>query len=708
MNTARLMRLFNLQPAEKDGTPPFYMRSIRNKLFYGVVLTTLSALLIMGILMAVYDVRNYRENWIKDLNMQANLIGKACIPALQFEDPKLATNNLKLLQVQPKIYSAALYDEQGRLFARYGETHEMPVILSSSQAGTVQVMEDQVLLYKPIIQNAEQVGFIMLRAEFALKQRLLNYLGILLGVTSFALIISLLLSYWMQRRITRPILSISALARKVVEKRDYSLRAKKTTEDEIGYLTDAFNSMLVEIEHQTKIQKDALKESELERERTLYISQHDLLTGLPNRDMFNKELEEAITYARVTDSTIHVLFIDVDRFKEINDTLGHYVGDVLLAAVAKRLRSHIRKTDFVARLSGDEFGIICRNQQRVDELASTLVYELSRPFNLDDHEVSTSVSIGITSYPQDSTQSTQLLMNADMAMYRAKNSGRSAYEIYTSDLELAGKRRHTIKAGLLGALANNELEIFYQPVFSIKDKSLYSVEALIRWPDTSIPLLTPTELVDVAEDTGIIVRLGEWILRTACQNARALQNQGFNLRVAVNISSRQLREPAFIRLVEDTLDENDLAAPYLDLEITERVLVENSTMNRDSIKQLQNKGIFISVDDFGTGFSSLSYLKHFKVDALKIDQIFVKGLPYEKEDVAITTAIISLAKGLGINVIAEGIETEEQLQFLDELDCQYGQGFAFSHPLSFDELSDNLKSNRWVLTDHMAHAAQLM
>lgn len=708
MNTARLMRLFNLQPAEKDGTPPFYMRSIRNKLFYGVVLTTLSALLIMGILMAVYDVRNYRENWIKDLNMQADLIGKACIPALQFEDPKLATNNLKLLQVQPKIYSAALYDEQGRLFARYGETHEMPVILSSSQESTVQVMEDQILLYKPIIQNADQVGFIMLRAEFGLKQRLMNYLGILLGVSSFALIVSLLLSYWMQRRITRPILSISALARKVVEKRDYSLRAKKTTEDEIGYLTDAFNSMLVEIEHQTKIQKDALKESELERERTLYISQHDLLTGLPNRDMFNKELEEAITYARVTDSTVHVLFIDVDRFKEINDTLGHYVGDVLLAAVAKRLRSHIRKTDFVARLSGDEFGIICRNQQRVDELASTLVYELSRPFNLDDHEVSTSVSIGITSYPKDSTQSTQLLMNADMAMYRAKNSGRSAYQVYTSDLELAGKRRHTIKAGLLGALANNELEIFYQPVFSIKDKSLYSVEALIRWPDTSIPLLTPTELVDVAEDTGIIVRLGEWILRTACQNARALQNQGFNLRVAVNISSRQLREPAFIRLVEDTLDENDLAAPYLDLEITERVLVENSTMNRDSIKQLQNKGIFISVDDFGTGFSSLSYLKHFKVDALKIDQIFVKGLPYEKEDVAITTAIISLAKGLGINVIAEGIETEEQLQFLDELGCQYGQGFAFSHPLSFDELSDNLKSNRWALTDHMAHAAQLM
>lgn len=679
---------------DREEAHPFYLRSVSNKLFFGVVLTTLSALLIMGILMAMYDLRGYRDSWVKDLNMQADLIGRAAIPALQFEDRKLAQSNLALLQVRPEIYSAALYDEEGRLFARYGQSAAPPALPLDSH---IQVLEESIRVFKPIMQNDENVGTIFLEAEFQLRQRLLSYLGILLGVSSFALLVSLMFSYWLQRKITEPILTISALARKVVERRDYSLRAVKTTDDEIGYMVDAFNSMLTEIERQTQIQKDALKESELERERTLYISQHDLLTGLPNREMFNLELEEAIAYAKITHSTVHVLFIDVDRFKEVNDTLGHYVGDVLLAAVAKRLRSHIRKSDFIARLSGDEFGIICRNQQRIDELASTLVYELSRPFNLDDHEVSTSVSIGITSYPKDSTQSTQLLMNADMAMYSAKNSGRAAYEVYTNDLELASKRRHAIKAGLLAAMTNNELEIFYQPVFTLKDNQLCGVEALIRWPNTMIPLLTPTELVDVAEDTGIIVRLGEWILRTACQHARSWQEEGFNLRVAVNISSRQLREPAFMQLVEDVLEENGLEPSNLDLEITERVLVENSDANRDAIHKLQDKGVLVSVDDFGTGFSSLSYLKHFTVNALKIDQIFVKGLPYDKEDAAITTAIISLAEGLGINVVAEGIETEEQLQFLQSLNCHHGQGFVFSHPLSIDELAHNLRNQRWEI-----------
>lgn len=685
-----------------------YQRSVTNRLFFGVVLTTLSALLIMGILMAVYDLRDYRDNSIKDLNMQAELIGRAAIPALQFGDVKLAQSNLLLLQVRPKIYSAALYDEEGKLFASYGQKENTPFPTAIPSGNNIKVGEENISIFKPIIQNNEQVGTIFLQADFLLKQRLLNYLGILLGVSSFALLISLMFSYWLQLKIARPILAISALARRVVESRDYSLRAVKTTDDEIGYMVDAFNSMLTEIEHQTTIQKEALKESELERERTLYISQHDLLTGLPNREMFNKELEEAIQYAKITDGTVHVLFIDVDRFKEINDSLGHYVGDVLLAAVAKRLRSHIRKTDFVARLSGDEFGIICRNQQRVDELASTLVYELSRPFNLDDHEVSTSVSIGITSYPEDSVQSTQLLMNADMAMYSAKNSGRAAFQVYTNELEMASKRRHTIKAGLLAALTNNELEMFYQPVFSIKDNTLHSMEALIRWPDTMIPLLTPTELIDVAEDTGIIVKLGEWILRTACQHAREWQNYGYNLRVAVNISSRQLRETTFIQLVQDVLDENNLAPKYLDLEITERVLVENSAMNRDSIKELRDKGIYISVDDFGTGFSSLSYLKHFKVNALKIDQIFVKGLPSDKEDVAITTAIISLAEGLGINVVAEGIETEEQLKFLRSLNCHHGQGYIFSHPLSQQELTEQLRVRRWSMASNLTAHVRAM
>lgn len=430
-------------------------------------------------------------------------------------------------------------------------------------------------------------------------------------------------------------------------------------------------------------------------EHIQHLATHDALTGLTNRRMFNAQLESAVEEARQNHGTVHVLYIDIDRFKEINDTLGHYVGDILLTALARRLQSHVRKSDFVARLSGDEFGIICKNHQCITELASTLIYELSRPFSLEDHYVVTSVSIGITSFPEDSHHSSQLLVNADMAMYRAKNSGRSAFQFYSSDLEQVAKRRQTIKVGLQRAMANDELQMHYQPMFSVDSNQLCGIEALLRWPLTDIPYISTAELVAVAEDSGVIINMGEWILRTACKQAKALQQQGYFVPVAVNVSSRQLQAPKFIALIEQILDEYQLEPRYLDIEITERVLMENSASNRDTIKTLKDKGIQISVDDFGTGFSSLSYLKNFSVTSLKIDQTFIRGLPYDKEDGAITTAIISLARGLGIKVVAEGIENQAQLEFLKQLDCHRGQGYHLAHPASIDDLITGLSSGKW-------------
>ena len=673
----------------------FYLRSVRNKLFAVVVLTSMAALLVTAIAMAIYDLRSYRARWVSNLNMQAELIGRVNVPALEFNDRVFAKTSLALLEVQPQIESAALYNANGFLYASYGRgVFSSSINVPSKHDGT-RFDGDEIELYRSVTHNGERIGIIYIKANYALSDRLLSYLGILLGVMSFALLVSLALTTWLQAIIMRPIESVTELMRKVEERRDYSLRATKTTQDEIGFMVDTFNGMLREIEKRTADQLAALKDSERERERTLYISQHDALTGLPNRSMFNRQLEEAIGEARASASSVHVLFIDVDRFKEINDSLGHHIGDVLLAAVAKRLSSHIRKTDFLARLSGDEFGIICRNQGRIEDLAATLVYELSRPFSLDDHHVSTSVSIGITRYPEDSNQPAQLLANADMAMYSAKNSGRSAFRLYSADMEQAAKRRHAIKVSLHAAIASNQLAMHYQPVFSLQDRTLCGVEALIRWPYTDIALLTPTELVDVAEDTGMIIELGEWILRTVCGHIRQWLEQGHALRVAINISSIQLKEPQFLQLVDRILADYELDAACLNFEITERVLVENNTINRELMDELSSKGIQISVDDFGTGFSSLSYLKYFTVHALKIDQTFVRGLPTDKEDVAITTAIISLAQGLGINVVAEGIETREQLEFLQELNCDQGQGYIFSRPLTHAALLLALQSGDW-------------
>lgn len=674
---------------------PYSSHSIRNKLFACVLITSLVALLVTGIAMSIYDLRTYRTNLIQDLQTQAELIGRASIPALHFDDKKFARKNLALLEVRPQISGAALYGADGALYASYGKA-KMPLHLQTAVGVTsIQFKNGKIYLTQPIMQNSEIVGAIRLQALYEFNDRLFGFIGILLTVGSFALLVSLILSTWLQEKITRPILAVTDLARQVVQRRDYSLRASKTTEDEIGYMVDAFNSMLTVIEQRTQEQMAALRESEMERERTLYISQHDVLTGLPNRGMFNLQLDDALIDAERSNSTVHIVFIDVDRFKEINDSMGHYVGDILLAAVATRLQSHVGKSDFVARLSGDEFGIICKNHARIRDLAATLVYELSRPFDLNDSNIATSVSIGVTCFPEDSRVAAQLLMNADMAMYAAKNSGRSNYQLYTADLDLAAKRRQSIKSGLHAALLKNELVIYYQPVFSLEENELCSVEALVRWPHSDITLLSITELVAVAEDSGLIIEMGAWILNTVCRHAKLLQDQGFYLRVAVNISSRQLKEPGFIRMVEEALSSNNLAADYLDLEITERVLVENNAINRDTIQSLKNKGIRISVDDFGTGFSSLSYLKHFAVNALKIDQSFVKGLPFDQNDVAITTVIIRLAQSLGINVVAEGIENEAQLEFLRSLDCTRGQGFIFSPAVSVDDLVAGLSAGKW-------------
>ncbi|MGN6388389.1 MAG: putative bifunctional diguanylate cyclase/phosphodiesterase [Burkholderiaceae bacterium] len=679
--------------------PRLPVRSVRTKLFAGVLVTSLVALLVMSITLAVYDLRSNRAMRINDLDTQAELIGRASVPALQFDDPDLARHNLALLQVRPAIEAAALYDARGELYAQY-RRHAgalgQPLPVRPSAAATTEVSGENIVVQRRFYQNGELIGSIYLQGRYELYERLRNYTGILLLVSALALLVSLLLSRWLQATITRPIIAVTDLARRVVERRDYTLRAERTTDDEIGYMVDAFNQMLSEVERRTDAQQAALRDSESERERTLFISRHDSLTKLPNRSMFHRTLQEAVQEAERDGRSVQVLFLDVDRFKEINDSLGHYVGDVLLTAVADRLRECVGTAGTVARLSGDEFGVLCRDHPDVDRLAAGLVEAMSRPFDIEGHHVIASTSVGITSFPADTRQPDQLLMNADMAMYAAKTAGRSTFRRYTGDLEHAARRRQVIKSSLREALANDELVVHYQPVVGLADNLLRSVEALVRWPRQDIPLLTTTELVAVAEDGGLIVEMGEWMLRTVCREAKSWQERHDRfIKVAVNISSRQLKDAGFIALIDDILRETGLAPQYLDLEITERVLVENDAANRSSIEALKARGIYISVDDFGTGFSSLSYLKHFSVDALKIDQLFVRGLPHDKEDAAITSAIISLARGLGINVVAEGIETPEQLAYLKAEGCDRGQGYLFSRPVSAQALLAHIERGVW-------------
>jgi diguanylate cyclase (GGDEF)-like protein/PAS domain S-box-containing protein len=428
----------------------------------------------------------------------------------------------------------------------------------------------------------------------------------------------------------------------------------------------------------------------LANERALYLSRHDTLTSLPNRSMFHEELQAALAEAKLSQSLVQVFLLDLDRFKEINDSYGHHIGDLFLKQVAKRLKGIVRSSDLVARLGGDEFGIICKTAVAGADgvtLAEKLVSNLSAPYLLEEKEIQSGASIGLTVYPLDSKDTDQILKNADLAMYAAKSSGRSAYRLYTEDLDADAKRRRDIGDWLRKAMQDNSLMLHYQPQYSLQDNRVTSVEALLRWRQCPVSDITSEEIIATAAEIGLASAVGEWTLRAACNQAREWRARGIrDFRVAVNVSSSQLNAVSFLKLIDSVLEETGIPPECLDLEITEFTLMENNQANDLLFKSLKKKGVYLSVDDFGTGFSSFSSLKTFPVDTLKIDREFIKDLPQSEHDAAIASAIIGLAHSLNLKAAAEGIERPEQAEFLAALGCDYGQGFLFGAPAPPEEI----------------------
>jgi diguanylate cyclase (GGDEF)-like protein/PAS domain S-box-containing protein len=423
--------------------------------------------------------------------------------------------------------------------------------------------------------------------------------------------------------------------------------------------------------------------------RMSYLAQHDSLTDLPNRVLLNDRLTQAITLALHHGTRTAVLFLDLDRFKHVNDTLDHTIGDRLLQEIGNRLKATTRDTDTVSRYGGDEFIILLQevsDSYGAARVATQLLAAVTEPYFIDGHEIHITVSIGISICPEDGEDAETIIKHAEAAMYQAKSQGRNNFQFFTRRINDRAVKRFTLEGSLRRAIAREESVLYFQPKLNIVDGRITGAEALIRWHDLHSGQVPPAQFIPIAEESGLIIPIGEWVLRKACRQNRAWQDAGYPpIPIAVNVSAVQFREQNFLDMVARTLEETQLDPHYLELELTESATMQDLELTVMLLESLKKMGVCLSIDDFGTGYSSLSYLKRFPIDALKIDRSFVQDIATDPDGAAITRAIISMAKSLKRKVIAEGVETDAQFEFLRNEGCDQIQGFFFSEPLSAQE-----------------------
>jgi len=448
-----------------------------------------------------------------------------------------------------------------------------------------------------------------------------------------------------------------------------------------------------------------ITERKVAEERIQFLAYSDALTGLPNRRLLQDRLTQALAGARRQKGRVALLFLDLDRFKDINDSLGHPVGDLLLQEVAERLKKFGRAQDTVARLGGDEFLIALTQIKDIPDAAvaaERLMDAMTAEFVIQGHSLIASCSIGISIFPEHGADCETLIKNADVAMYSAKADGRDNFRFFAEDMNKLAVERLTLESSLRSALAKEQLFLMYQPQMDIATGRITGLEALLRWQHPELGLVPPDKFIRIAENSGLIAPIGEWVVRTACRQARRWQDEGLPaVTVAVNVSAVQFRQVGFCGLIRGVLHETGLAPRYLELELTESLLLADADMTLSVLKELKSMGVTLAIDDFGTGYSSFNYLRQFRVNNLKIDRSFIRDIAVNPDDAAITAAIISMAKNLNLKVIAEGVENEAQMSFLRSHHCDEIQGYYFSKPLTVDKVGDKLRGNN---LDPQAHA----
>jgi diguanylate cyclase (GGDEF)-like protein len=611
-------------------------RRLGDRLTKALVTTAGAALLVAGLIFDAFVYLSLRDAMIDDLTVQARIVAENSSAAILFNDHSVASQTLSGLQAAPAILHAELRDEQGHLVGSYGTAQ--PAHAAGTPAAGHVFAGRRVWLSEPVHEGGRRVGTVEIVATL---DPLYRRIAMHVAITALASVIAFAFAFVLVLRIRRDI--------------------------------DATESRLD------------------------YLAHYDPVTGLLNRHAANEQIERLIAAVGDGGEGFALMLLDLDDFKSVNDTLGHAVGDQLLRALAGRLAGCLGPAEAAFRFGGDEFVILApgvSGGEQLQQLGQQAMSALRHPIVVAGHEVRTRASIGIARFPGDAGDAAALVRAADTAMYDAKAQGKNTCSIFRADMERASRARMRLETDLRHAIARGELRLLYQPIVDLKQHRMVGVEALLRWLHPEFGLVPPSEFIAVAESSGLIVDIGQWVLHTACRQARAWREAGFGgLHVAVNVSARQIRRGLHAQ-VEEALAATGGDPGSLEIEITEHSMVEDIESNVAELAALGELGIQVAVDDFGTGLSSLAYLKRLPINKLKIDRTFVKDLPQDADDAAIARAIVSMARSLGLTVVAEGVETEAQRDFLSAQGCDCAQGFLYSRPVDADAITELLQRHR--------------
>lgn len=653
------------------------------------------AFLSVSLLIVLHQFHVGRAAMLEDLKTQASIVGDNSVAALMFKDRATARQILDSLAKSPMVAHAILFEQDGKVFARFDSPdaalEEPPANLGAllDLPGCARFTWQSLDLCHPISFKGEPQGHLQIQAGL---ETLYASLAKSAGISMLAVFASLSLAFFllnrMQRSITSPLLELTAMMRQVGQQRDYGRRARIQSHDEIGQLASGFNAMLAQIQKTDEELKQELQErvrTEMHLER---LAHYDATTGLPNRHFFNHQFAQQVQSSLAKGIRLGLMFIDLDNFKYVNDTLGHQIGDDLLRLTGERISVTLRRGDILCRLGGDEFAVILKDlaePQDAGIVARKIIDTLTAPMMLSRHEVYIGASIGIATCPENAVESEALLRGADTAMYHAKSKGKNNHQFFRPEMEGKAQQRLAMETSLRKAVEKDELVLHYQPQFDVVLGRVIGFEALVRWRHPLLGLIGPGEFIPLAEETGLIIPIGEWALEAACRQGRQWHSEGLPLTMAINVSGRQIQEDRFAERVGDILARTGFDSGCLELELAETIFM-NHAKPMHQLNLLNSLGVSLVIDDFGTGYSSMSYLKRFPIAKLKIDRSFVKDLPHSRDDVEITKAIIAVAQNLHMRLVAEGVETQGQMECLRDNGCPLIQGYFISHPLEAQQI----------------------